>query len=77
MQTQIAKWGNSLSVRIPKSIAEKVGLVEGTPVVLEIENDVIVIRRKKYNLEMLLSQVTSQNLHGEIDIGHPVGRELW
>ncbi|MGB9825411.1 MAG: AbrB/MazE/SpoVT family DNA-binding domain-containing protein, partial [Desulfofundulus sp.] len=77
MQSQIAKWGNSLGIRIPKSITEKVGFTEGTPVILEIVDDTIVIRKKKYDLNTLLSQVTSENLHAEIDTGHPVGREAW
>ncbi|SHJ46083.1 AbrB/MazE/SpoVT family DNA-binding domain-containing protein [Desulfofundulus thermosubterraneus] len=77
MQSQIAKWGNSLGICIPKSIIEKVGFTEGTPVILEIVDDTIVIRKKKYDLNTLLSQVTSENLHTEIDTGHSVGREAW
>lgn len=33
--------------------------------------------RKKESLEELLSQVTDDNLHGEIDFGPPVGKEVW
>jgi antitoxin component of MazEF toxin-antitoxin module len=29
MQARLARWGNSLGVRIPKDIALKIGLVEG------------------------------------------------
>lgn len=77
MQIQITKWGNSLGIRIPKWAAEKAGLAEGIPVVLEIVNDTIIIRKKKYDLETLLSQITSQNIHSEVDTGCPVGKELW
>ncbi|MDK2888871.1 antitoxin MazE [Desulfofundulus australicus DSM 11792] len=77
MQSQIAKWGNSLGIRIPKSIIEKVGFTEGTPVILEIVDEAIVIRKKKYDLKALLSQVTSENLHAEIDTGYSLGRETW
>lgn len=29
------------------------------------------------HLEELLSRVTEDNLHSEIDFGAPVGREIW
>jgi antitoxin MazE len=58
-------------------MAERLGLVEGIPVDLQVEGDTIFIRRKKYDLEMLLSQVTAQNKHGEINTGQPKGRESW
>jgi antitoxin MazE len=35
------------------------------------------IREKTYDLDELLSQVTTDNLHGEIDSGEPVGREIF
>jgi len=77
MQVQITKWGNSLGIRIPKWAAEKAGLAEGVPVILEIENDTIIIRKKKYDLKTLLSQITPQNTHSEVDTGCSVGKELW
>ena len=78
MEARITKWGNSLGVRIPRTLAEKVGLAEGTPIVFEADDGAIVIRRKsKYSLETLLAQVTPQNLHGEVKTGRPVGREVW
>jgi antitoxin MazE len=67
MQTHIAKWENSLGVRIPKWMAEKAGLTEGIPIILEAEKDIIVIRKKVYDLETLLSQVTPHNIHVEIE----------
>ncbi|RUT10062.1 hypothetical protein DSM106972_005570 [Dulcicalothrix desertica PCC 7102] len=33
--------------------------------------------KKVYNLDDLLSQVTADNLHGEIYSGEPVGREIF
>ena len=74
MQTHIAKWENSLGVRIPKWMTEKAGLAEGIPIILEAEKDTIVICKKVYDLETLLSQVTPHNIHVEMDTGHPVGR---
>lgn len=77
MESQVTKWGNSLGVRIPRPLAEEVGLAEGTPIVLEIGDDAIVIRRKRFSLEALLAQVTPENLPGEIDTGRPKGHEEW
>ena len=77
MESQVTKWGNSLGVRIPRPLAEEAGLAEGTPIVLEVGEDAIVIRRKRYSLETLLAKVTPENLHGEIDTGRPKGHEVW
>ena len=35
MFATVSKWGNSLGVRIPSSIAEQLGISEGVPVELE------------------------------------------
>jgi antitoxin MazE len=77
MQSRVQKWGNSLGIRIPLSLAEKTGLKEGVPVDLQADDDALVIRRKQYSLEQLLAQVSTDNTHKEIETGHPVGREAW
>lgn len=77
MQVRVARWGNSLGVRIPKSVAEKLGLAPGVPVTLEMEKDALIIRAKKYELEKLLAGISPQNMHGEVETGKPVGREIW
>jgi antitoxin MazE len=33
---QIAKWGNSLAVRLPKSVVEALGLKEGDDVAIQV-----------------------------------------
>ena len=77
VESQVTKWGNSLGVRIPKALAEKVGLSEGTPIVFDVSEDAIVIRRKSHRLEAILAQVTPENIHGEAKTGRRVGREVW
>ena len=79
MRTTIQKWGNSLSVRLPKAITEKVGLKESDPVEIEIQdNNVVLLPQtvKEYTLRELLKGVTKKNLHDETDFGEPVGREM-
>lgn len=77
MQYHIQKWGNSLGIRIPKTLAQKAGLSEGTPVEIILDDNSIIIKPMRYSLETLLSGVTPENLHQEVDTGKPVGREVW
>lgn len=80
MRIQIQKWGNSLALRIPKAFAEDTGVEEGTAVDLSISKGKLVAipaKRKKLSLRQLLSRVNRLNLHGEVDSGPPVGREVW
>lgn len=79
MQTAVAKWGNSLALRLPRSIAEGAKLYEGTQVKLSLDGNALVIRpaRPKYKLSELLEQMTSENQHGEVDWGPPQGEEEW
>ena len=77
--TQIAKWGNSLGLRLPKSVALEADVDEGDTVDVSVKNGAIVIRpsRPTYSLERLVAQITSRNRHGESDWSVPVGQETW
>jgi antitoxin MazE len=77
--TQIAKWGNSLGLRLPKSVALEAQLDEGDTVDVSVKNGAIVIRpgRPKYSLEDLVDKITPRNRHVESDWGGPVGDEAW
>lgn len=80
MQTKIKKWGNSLALRIPKSFALNAKLKQDELVDLSIEKERIVItliKEKEYSLDELLKGISESNLHGEIDTGAPVGKEIW
>lgn len=35
------------------------------------------LTRRARNLNEMLEQITPETLHGEIDFGEPVGREIW
>lgn len=43
MKTKIAKWGNSIAFRVPKGLAEDLGLVPGKVVDLKREGTVLAI----------------------------------
>jgi len=80
MVTKIRKWGNSLGLRIPKAFVQEVGLEEGSSVDISIQGDRLVIQKAhpaRYELENLLSQIREENLHDDIGMGEPVGREAW
>ncbi len=79
MRARIAKWGNSLALRLPKKLAEDVGLVEGATVDLRIEGDslLVVPARKKYRLSDLLSETKPEARQIETEWGAPRGRETW
>ncbi|OOV45245.1 multidrug transporter MatE [Leptospira kirschneri serovar Pomona] len=78
MESIIQKWGNSLGIRIPKSMATELELNDGSHVELQYEGDKIVIYpTKKVSLEEKLSKITKQNLHSEISSGGSIGKEVW
>ena len=79
MRTQVAKWGNSLGVRIPKAYAEEVGLCEGATVEVKVSGRKLVLSpaQPEYDLEELVAGITPRNRHAETDWGPRVGRETW
>jgi antitoxin MazE len=79
MTIVINKWGNSLGVRIPQPVANKLGFTAGTVVTMEVVDNKIVISpvRKKYQLDELLAGITPESIEGEYDWGEPVGKEVW
>jgi antitoxin MazE len=80
MITKIQKWGNSLAVRIPRSVAQDTHLSSGHAVEVAVQDGQIVIvpaRRPRFRLDELLRGVTAQNRHHESDSGGAVGREAW
>ncbi|MGE0530855.1 MAG: AbrB/MazE/SpoVT family DNA-binding domain-containing protein [Hyphomonadaceae bacterium] len=80
MQTAIiAKWGNSLALRLPRHIVESVRLSEGASVNLFVEDETLCIRpaRKRYKLADLLAAHDPSHNQTETDWGEPVGKEEW
>lgn len=77
--TQIARWGNSLGLRLPKPMAHEVDIREGDTVEMSVQDGAIVIRvaRPVYSLDELVEKITPRNRHGETDWGSPRGREQW
>ena len=79
MITKVQKWGNSLAVRIPLSVAEDTQLKQGAAVNMASHDGRIVIaavRQQKFKLNDLLKGITSRNKHPEVATGSAVGREI-
>jgi antitoxin MazE len=80
MQTRVQKWGNSLGVRIPRSLAEEVGLGAGTEVSLTSKDGELVLRPSlpsRLRLADLVAGITPENIHGCVDTGDAVGSEAF
>ena len=78
MSAKIQKWGNSVGVRIPKTIMEKANLSINSEIEIEYKNQKIIIFAKKKNIQLkdLLSQITKNNLHTENNY-IKAGKEIW
>lgn len=82
MQVLIAKWGNSLGLRLPRALAEQLGLAPGQSVEVHAEGNRLVVEasRPRYTLEELLARCDPKAPLPKADRdwtqSPPVGREL-
>jgi antitoxin MazE len=80
MKTHVQKWGNSLALRIPKSFASEVGLKSESPVDVSLANGKLVISpisKPELTLRQLLTKVTPENIHHEVQTGPATWNEAW
>jgi len=77
VQVMLAKWGNSLGLRVPRDIAARIGLTEGARVDIEASDDgrIIITRsRRRFALDELLAGMTPDREH-RLDDDAPLGEE--
>ncbi len=80
MQTRVQKWGNSLALRIPRAFADSINLKDNAPVEISVVDGKLVValtHAPRPDLQTLLSQITPDNLHTEVETGASVGKETW
>lgn len=80
MITKIQKWGNSLGIRLPSVFIKELKLKENSAVEIKVADKKIVIEPveiAQYDLDYLLSKVSEENIHKEIFINSPEGKEIW
>jgi antitoxin MazE len=76
MRARIARWGNSLGVRVPRQLAREAGLAEGVEVELQSEGGRIVITpRPGWRLNDLLEGMSPDAMAEAFDWGPDLGRE--
>jgi len=84
MKVKIAKWGNSLGVRLPRSAAEAAGLTVGSEVDVTVEGRDLRLRQQpapipRYRLEDLLAEIDRLgpgNVPETVDWGPDRGSEI-
>lgn len=79
MRVVVKKWGNSASVRIPSGIMQAARLQLDEAVDIREEDGRIVIEpihTPEHTLAQLLAGITPENMHSEVDMGAPVGKEI-
>lgn len=79
-QPQFKKAGNSLAIRIPKDVAERINIQQGSEMELSVTGKGVIMlvpkkKPNKYSLEELLAKCNPENSHGVIDFGAK-GKEL-
>ena len=81
MLAKVQKWGNSLALRLPKALADEIGVQLESPVNITVRDHSILIeplrKTKGYDLSRMLDDVTPENLQSEVVTGEPIGREIW
>lgn len=61
MKVTVAKWGNSIAVRLPKGVSEELGLKPGKELDLVVERGEIRLRRRAGNSSArLLEQMVAE-----------------
>ncbi len=78
MITYVKKWGNSLGIRLPKSMTKEILIDEGSGIYLKVVDGKIEISKidMKENLDDILNHITAENQHSEINSNYMVGNEL-
>jgi len=75
----LAKWGNNLALRLPKSTVAQLGVGEGSEVAINVTKGELVARpiHKRESLKSLVAKINDNNRHTATDWGKPVGKEVW
>lgn len=82
--TKVSRWGNSLGIRLPLEIVNRLNVTEGSELLLSQDKDFIKISLKEESLEdmsldMILKGITPDTLKDDSEnmFGKPQGNEIW
>ena len=79
MPAIISRWGNSLAVRIPVTVAEKAKISEGDSVEVSVSRQgrlIVESVRKEVDFGALYDQITPANRFEEVRTGTARGSEI-
>lgn len=76
MRVSVARWGNSLAVRLPREAARAADLNEGASLDLEVQDGVLTLRRRRYDIRELVAAIASPPPPLELEDA-PRGSEAW
>ena len=79
LKSTIGKWGNSAAVRIPANVLAQANLGLQQSVNITVSDGAIVIQPRRefdYELETMVSSISTENTHSEADFVEPVGKEI-
>lgn len=79
MNSTVGKWGNSLALRLPKSIADALQLSEGAAVKITVADGAFTVtpRRPTYTLDEMLQSEPTPGSISEVDWADAQGKEAW
>jgi len=82
MITKVQKWGNSQGIRLSKELLSDVEINVGDAVDVAVRDGALVVTpmrrvRGGHDLRELVRRIPKDYKLGELDWGHPVGREVW
>jgi antitoxin MazE len=76
MRARVARWGNSLALRIPAGLAADARLQEGTEVEVAVTDGKLVVE-PVVSLAALVARITPENLPEPQLDDAPRGGEVW
>ncbi len=80
MEIKLQKWGNSLGVRVPKSIVKSMNIKINDILDIKEEDSKIIIsvpKKKKISLYEEFKKYNGKNLAKEFTWDESVGKEIW
>jgi len=78
MLQNIEQWGDNPAICLPLTLMQEIHLEVNQSVDIKVEDGRIIIEpvKRVRSLASLLSAITDDNIHQEVDFGLPQGKEL-
>ncbi|WP_175812259.1 AbrB/MazE/SpoVT family DNA-binding domain-containing protein [Burkholderia contaminans] len=81
MRQTVKKWGNSLALRLPATVAEAARLVEDQEVEVSVDGQGKIVVEStatadNFDFDLFVASIVAEDVPPLVDIGEPLGREL-